>query len=635
MLRDEPGGDDPAPTRPGSGAADAGDVELHGAARRSPEAGTPRTSAALPPPPTATPPRRRQPSTLATTIPEVPSERGPLTGTVRDADGRPVAGARVQVFRKPTAEEQLPKGDARVYVFWVQLPGDVTTDAAGRFTFADVPQGIGLFVQILPPDGPAWSAALDRLGDALEVALERAFTIRGRVLDAATGAPLEGALVRVEGTARGSGAPTGRTTADGTFAFRALPAGRYAVQASAVLRRSDSLGLDRELAPEGLDVRAETEVDAGAEDVELRVWRGYAIAGRVEAQDGRTAVDDVRIEVYARTAAGTPDQRRRAYAGALADGSFVIDALPRGAYDLLFVPRPPEGDGEAPAATWLRAVEAPAADLRVVLESGAPIHGRLLDAAEQPIRGKGGSVYVRESGTTHGAPGGFYAALDDQGGFRTPPVPVGRTYVLFVSGVPGFARLEVPDVRPGADEVRLHLVRGGRIRGMVRTPDGVVAGAKVRVVAWVEGADGLKPGTSGSTYTDVHGQFVIDGLTEAAYSVTAGGAEGPHAPAEPQRGVKPEGEPLDLKMTPGASVSGRLVDPRGKPVQTQTLQAMRLGGHVGDLAWTRVDHAEGRFLLVGLRSGRARLLLFRDGVSVELGEVEVPATGLTIVVPDP
>ena len=48
-----------------------------------------------------------------------------------------------------------------------------------------------------------------------------------------------------------------------------------------------------------------------------------------------------------------------------------------------------------------------------------------------------------------------------------------------------------------------------------------------------------------------------------------------------------------------------------------------------------MDDREGRFLLAGLRVGRVRLSLWRDGVSVDLGEVEAPGKGLKIVVPDP
>jgi hypothetical protein len=153
-------------------------------------------------------------------------------------------------------------------------------------------------------------------------------------------------------------------------------------------------------------------------------------------------------------------------------------------------------------------------------------------------------------------------------------------------------------------------------------------------VAWAESGKLSAPGAVAYAYTDVHGQFVLDGLTSERYRVAAGGAGGAHAAGDPLRGVPP-GEEVELTLAANAPLSGRLVDPRGNPVQTQTLQASGLLGNMADQSSTRVDDRDGRFLISGLRAGRVVLYLYRDGKSVALGEFTAPGQNLKVVVPDP
>jgi hypothetical protein len=117
--------------------------------------------------------------------------------------------------------------------------------------------------------------------------------------------------------------------------------------------------------------------------------------------------------------------------------------------------------------------------------------------------------------------------------------------------------------------------------------------------------------------------------------VAAGGGGSTYVRAEDAGMVQVGREDVVLRVRLGAILSGRLVDPRGKPVRTIGLHATSQDGDLTGWASERVDDAEGRFTLTGLRAGAQRLWLYRGSSRVDLAEATAPGTDVVITVPDP
>jgi protocatechuate 3,4-dioxygenase beta subunit len=160
-------------------------------------------------------------------------------GRILDEQGKPVAGARVQV-RLPNVLKP-PKSDGRVrYDPWLAQGNDaVTTDAEGRWRIETVPDqpGVQLALLVSHPDyvvvdgwtRPAAGADIETakmLEGTATLTLKPGVIVRGRVTDP-DGKPIKDALV-VHGDQAYFGFLTSTfvTDKDGRFRLPALPPGR-------------------------------------------------------------------------------------------------------------------------------------------------------------------------------------------------------------------------------------------------------------------------------------------------------------------------------------------------------------------------------------------------------------------------
>src|SRR5436190_4558215 len=130
-----------------------------------------------------------------------------------------------------------------------------------------------LSLSILPvaPSG-AQTPARDRTPDPTGTAV-----IRGHIIDAATGDPVRKVRVR----ATGGGLRDGRTAtsdAQGRYEIKALPAGKYTVGAQKPAYIPSSFGQAR---PREAGVEIELSAGQTADRIDVRIWRGGVVAGRV------------------------------------------------------------------------------------------------------------------------------------------------------------------------------------------------------------------------------------------------------------------------------------------------------------------------------------------------------------------
>ncbi len=157
-----------------------------------------------------------------------------------------------------------------------------------------------------------------------------------------------------------------------------------------------------------------------------------------------------------------------------------------------------------------------------------------------------------------------------------------------------------------------------------------VARARVRAVP----APADSPPPSGETRTDAGGRFRIPGLRAGwTYLLKVDG--GDFAPTRQIADVPPAvqpGKPVRITVTPGAEVSGRVVDPGRRPVPGAAVRLLPLLR--ADESWPDpealkplegLSGSEGRFLLSHLAPGQYRLEIVREGFApIRISGVEIP-----------
>jgi len=248
-------------------------------------------------------------------------------------------------------------------------------------------------------------------------------------------------------------------------------------------------------------------------------------------------------------------------------GGFQILDLDAGAYRL--VARHRHLASAISATVTLAQDETQKMDL--VLRPGVPVSGRLMDSERRPVRGSitpvesDGQSLPRMVRETSRAPAGA------DGRFSVAPLPVGR-HVLDVVA-PGFRARRV-SVAIGTKPVDLGdiiLEPGLRIQGTVVDGTGnpladaeliaVLAPASRRVF---EGSD------ERSTHSDSDGRFLIDGLAEGTYELTAQAYGFGNVVKSIAAGTKN----VTLTLRTAGKIAGVVVDEAGTPVADYRITAL-------------------------------------------------------------
>ncbi|HQZ15547.1 MAG TPA: carboxypeptidase-like regulatory domain-containing protein [Vicinamibacteria bacterium] len=520
-------------------------------------------------------------------IGEISLSRGDtVAGRVVGPDGKPVTGALVRIGRDG---EPTTTGKDGLFRF---------DDVSGRSGQAFI-TGSGATLSVNAAGFETQAAAARFSGAPATVRLKAATARLSGVLRDAAGKPAIDAVARV---AADSVTRWVRTDASGRFEIPGPPAKQG---------RLEALGRDGS--------SLEITVPAGAARNTFTLARAAAIEGRVTQIDNGRLVPGVKVT--ARASGHTVVARTGV------DGRYRIAGLPQGAYRLTF-------DEKRFVLVDRREVEVAAGEtkaLGIALTPAVALTGRVSDEKGQPVAGAKGTLSVgaesrmgmmfRNMGRD-GAEVAFTSGAD--GTFKATRLAPGSNQKLTVTH-PDFERRVVPgvDLLPGAPRplsVDVVLSTGFVLTGVVKDKDGLpVADASVtlnRSVTMTGGRGGnvmsfstiesVRP----QAETDFEGKFGFKGLSAGEYDVTTSKTGFTRSVSN---GVKAgDGStPLSVTLSPGASISGRLLQPNGFPVTGYSISARPSAAGAGGAMMTgrggnfSPTDPDGGFILDGLTPGTA------------------------------
>lgn len=526
------------------------------------------------------------------------------------AEGRPfaeeeeVAGGSVTLRLAAGTARQIRVMDAAgkspVPGVWVRV-GDSRwvagrTDADGRFALPLAAKGKSK-VALTAEDGRQLETYAEpprpEEKGARVLTLPALETLAGRVISAADGRPVAGALVWNQDPAT-----MRRAGADGAYRFDVVAGSDAYVMAAApgYLPAEGRLGV----------------TSAMRRGPTLALEPALAAAGVVVDEQGRP-VPGVQVQIQA-----SPTARIRAVAAYLsggtsrtsASGRFRVPGLMAGVpYGLRLTktgfavtradvpPLDPSRPGHG------------GTDLRFVLHKGKTGFGRVVDQSDRPVAGARVELrparssdrrmftFLRESDPVR-----YEATVDATGRFEVRDLPAG-TWELTARGS-GFAPLTVPGLTipegGGATDLgTVVLVPGVAIEGYAVDPEGKpVPGAEIYLAE--AAADPMsrffrqeEPEPVATSAVD--GFFrIVD--RSAGESVNLDASRPGYAPAVALGVQVPPEQPVRLVLQPSSAVEGRTVDPDGKPVAgvrvfVHPSDPMSLGGGFRMFSSTRSMHA--------------------------------------------
>lgn len=540
-----------------------------------------------------------------------------LSGRIVDEQRRPVAGVRLRTY------------DAGNRGFALPPPSTVSAED-GSFTLRRVPAAETL--RVLTSHADFEPLALSNLGlkpgetrTGLALTLRRGAVVTGVV--SAGGAPLAGARVTVSPGRSAYGTPPRslsgpalnwqRTTtaADGRFRLAGLSPGDYLLRVTATGWATES--------------RDTAVVEGrGLDPFAIALAPEAIISGRVVGKKGGPVPEQYVNAQAVDSRAGSSESARSS-----SDGSFRLEGLKPGvAYNLYMY-----GTG---ASTPKAVVTPPAEHVEIVVNGTGRLAGRVVDPDGRPV-----TAYqvVAQSDRSSGGSGWFQSVRQDvsseTGEFAFENAPAAPLEVRVVAkgyqaGRVGGVVVEDGGAREG---VEVRLSRGATLKGRV---------VEARGGAPVAGADVSAESAPARTTSDADGAFEFEGVAPGKARVTASSPD--FASASETVDVGETGGSVELKMSPGASVSAVVVTPGGEPVSGaevalapagQTWSNNRLSA--GPDGRVRFAHlAPGRYsLTAGSAGGRSRPAdvtleadQARDGVRIVMGggaTVVVTVTGLS------
>jgi protocatechuate 3,4-dioxygenase beta subunit len=420
-------------------------------------------------------------------------------------------------------------------------------------------------------------------GETTEVptlVLREGLTLRGRVVMSDDEMPVEDARVEIVGEDGVAGyiavaLGSASTDADGSFEIEGLEEGARTL-------RAEHPGFAAS------EQRVQLSGDPPNEDVVVQLSGGGTLEGTVRRSDttpaeGRTVMVALGGQVA--------DARR---AETDKDGTYRFRRLRPGRYQVMLI----SSGGAAPKLDAKTATIEDDETTVVDFDEGASIvvSGRVLRGDDPVPHARllfvpaGGGVAPEISGVTDADANGAYEVGLDEPGAYTVMVGLGD------SGGNSTTRIEVPDDSYVTRDIRLEV---DGVSGIVLDDrDGSpVAGAEVTARADTgagNGLDGLRLAVS-----DDAGRFSLQHMESGSYTVTAiaPGFEAGTVPVQVGSGQQVDG--VEIRLTAGRTVRGRLTDPSGNGIASAQVLAAPSGtiDEFGATAAKAVTDVGGRFQL--------------------------------------